>query len=106
MGNGVAEVIECKMSQVPLERIFGVNSFSVEQTIKVDPDFLDQENEDLYKEHDHSHEHNHEHSHEHKHEHSHEHKHEHQHEHKHECVDDHCDHKDHHHEHDKSHSDH
>ena len=41
--NAVAELIECTTSSVPMERIFGVKSFSVEEAIKVDPDFLDQD---------------------------------------------------------------
>ena len=78
--NAVAEVIETEKSVVALDRIFGVNSFSVENTIKVDPDFLLQEEE----EHDHNcddencthpdHKHDHDHGHGHHH-HHHEHDH-------------------------------
>eukprot|EP00854_Cymbomonas_tetramitiformis_P025197 gene25197-30755_t len=39
--NGFAEVIECQQSKVPLAKILGVGSFSVEKTLEVDPDFLD-----------------------------------------------------------------
>mmetsp|Transcript_28663 Transcript_28663/g.39589 ORF Transcript_28663/g.39589 Transcript_28663/m.39589 type:complete len:411 (+) Transcript_28663:192-1424(+) len=38
--NGFAEVIECQQSKVPLSKILGVNSFSIEKTLEVDPDFL------------------------------------------------------------------
>ena len=44
--NSAAELIECHNSVVSLNRIFGVSSFSVENTIKVDPDFMEQDDED------------------------------------------------------------
>lgn len=39
--NGFAELIECRNSNVPLDRILGVNSFSIEKTLEVDPAFLE-----------------------------------------------------------------
>jgi G3E family GTPase len=38
--NGYAELIECRNSKVPLNKILGVNSFSIEKTLEVDPEFL------------------------------------------------------------------
>jgi len=38
--NGFAELIECRNSKVPLNKILGVNSFSIEKTLEVDPEFL------------------------------------------------------------------
>mmetsp|Transcript_15433 Transcript_15433/g.50733 ORF Transcript_15433/g.50733 Transcript_15433/m.50733 type:complete len:347 (+) Transcript_15433:35-1075(+) len=40
--NGFAEVLETKFSQVDLQRVLGVNSFSVEKTLDVDPTFMDE----------------------------------------------------------------
>ena len=41
--NAVAEVIKTTNSVIDLDRVLGVNSFSVEKTLEVDPDFLDDE---------------------------------------------------------------
>jgi G3E family GTPase len=41
--NAYAEVIETVQSKVDLDKILGVNSFSVEQTLSVDPHFLEEE---------------------------------------------------------------
>eukprot|EP00976_Prorocentrum_cordatum_P062230 1176639-Prorocentrum_minimum.AAC.2 len=38
--NKFAELIECKNSAVDLSKILGVNSFSIENTLEVDPEFL------------------------------------------------------------------
>lgn len=38
--NKFAELIECQNSTVDLARILGVNSFSIESTLEVDPEFL------------------------------------------------------------------
>ena len=41
--NAVAEVIKTTNSVIDLDRVLGVNSFSIEKTLEVDPDFLDNE---------------------------------------------------------------
>ena len=41
--NSVAEVIKTTNSVVDLDKILGVSSFSIEKTLEVDPDFLDDE---------------------------------------------------------------
>jgi len=41
--NAVAEVIKTTNSVIDLDRVLGVNSFSIEKTLEVDPDFLDDE---------------------------------------------------------------
>jgi G3E family GTPase len=41
--NAVAEVIKTTNSVIDLDRVLGVNSFSIEKTLVVDPDFLDDE---------------------------------------------------------------
>lgn len=38
--NQFAEILESKQSNVPLSKILGVNGFSVENTLEVDPEFL------------------------------------------------------------------
>lgn len=44
--NAYAEVIETVQSKVDLDRVLGVSSFSVEQTLSVDPYFLQEEGAD------------------------------------------------------------
>ena len=39
--NAVAEVIKTTNSVIDLDRVLGVNSFSIEKTLEVDPDFLE-----------------------------------------------------------------
>ena len=41
--NGVAEVIKTTNSVVDLDKVLGVSSFSIEKTLEVDPDFLEDE---------------------------------------------------------------
>ena len=41
--NAVAEVIKTTNSVIDLDRVLGVNSFSIEKTLEVDPDFLEDE---------------------------------------------------------------
>ena len=41
--NAVAEVIKTTNSMIDLNRVLGVNSFSIEKTLEMDPDFLDDE---------------------------------------------------------------
>ena len=41
--NAVAEVIKTTNSVVDLDKVLGVSSFSIEKTLEVDPDFLDDE---------------------------------------------------------------
>ena len=41
--NGVAEVIKTTNSVVDLNKVLGVSSFSIEKTLEVDPDFLEDE---------------------------------------------------------------
>ena len=41
--NAVAEVIKTTNSVIDLNRVLGVNSFSIEKTLEMDPDFLDDE---------------------------------------------------------------
>ena len=41
--NAVAEVIKTTNSVIDLNRVLGVNSFSIEKTLEVDPDFLEDE---------------------------------------------------------------
>ena len=41
--NAVAEVIKTTNSVVDLNKILGVSSFSIEKTLEVDPEFLDDE---------------------------------------------------------------
>jgi G3E family GTPase len=72
--NAFAEVIQTVQSQVPLDQVLGVNSFSIEKTLNVDPNFLlDEEAEEVECTDDactdpsHSHGHGHGHSHEHGH---------------------------------------
>lgn len=90
--NSFAELVETTRSRAPLDKILGLNSFSLENVVAVDPTILDDDEEEE-EVHDHSHEHDHSHGscedhtcghHEHSHEHSHDHGHEHGHEHKHE----------------------
>lgn len=82
--NAVAEVIKTTNSVVDLDRVLGVNSFSVEKTLEVDPDFLTDEDghkdaeaahdaaatgtggactDDACTDHSHSHSHSHSHGH-------------------------------------------
>jgi G3E family GTPase len=39
--NGFADIVECQNSNVPLATVLGVNSFSIEKTLEVDPDFME-----------------------------------------------------------------
>jgi G3E family GTPase len=67
--NAFAEVIQTVQSQVSLDRVLGVNSFSIEKTLEVDPHFLvdEEAEEECHDEHcnDPSHSHGHGHSHDH-----------------------------------------
>ena len=72
--NAFAEVIQTVQSQVPLDQVLGVNSFSIEKTLNVDPNFLlDDEAEaeectdDACTDPSHGHGHGHGHGHEHGH---------------------------------------
>lgn len=46
--NKFADIIETKYSKVDLNRILGVNSFSVEKTLEVDPNFLKEEDKKVH----------------------------------------------------------
>jgi G3E family GTPase len=68
--NGFADVIETKHSVVDIKKLLNVGSFSIQNTLEVDPDFLYQSSDDEEEEcteagcthdHDHGHGHGHEH---------------------------------------------
>jgi G3E family GTPase len=96
--NSFAHIIRTVRSRAPLDQILGLNSFSLERVVEVDPTIMDEEDE-VEPEHvhdencDHSHDHEHsdscqhdgctDHSHDHSHEHEHEH---HDHDHTHEAT--------------------
>ena len=127
--NSFATLIKTEKSRAPLDQILGLNSFSLEKMIEVDPTLMDTEVEEeepdaghVHDEHcNHEHEHkenghvhdehcNHGHEHEHK-EHGHEHEHkEHGHEHEHKehghVHDEHCEHEHKEHGHEHEHKEH
>lgn len=95
--NSFAHIIRTIRSRAPLDQVLGLNSFSLERVVEVDPTIMDEEDEaekgHVHDEHcDHSHDHEHtadcnqegctDHSHDHSH---HEHEHEHEHNHSHEA---------------------
>lgn len=41
--NAAADLLETTQSRVPLDRVLGIKSFSIEKTLEVDPDFLEGE---------------------------------------------------------------
>ncbi|GLC53461.1 hypothetical protein PLESTB_000752400 [Pleodorina starrii] len=64
--NKPAEVIECQRSAVDVSRLLGINAFSLERLLAMDPEFLETGEEDHDHDHDHRHHHHHHHHHEHK----------------------------------------
>ncbi|GLC44198.1 hypothetical protein PLESTM_001567700 [Pleodorina starrii] len=64
--NKPAEVIECQRSAVDVSRLLGINAFSLERLLAMDPEFLETGEEDHDHDHDHHHHHHHHHHHEHK----------------------------------------
>ena len=56
--NSFAELIETTRSRAPLDKILGLNSFSLENVVAVDPSIMD-EDEEEEETHDHTHEHGH-----------------------------------------------
>lgn len=109
--NSFAVLIETERSRAPLDKILGLNSFSLENVVAVDPTIMYDDEEEEAHEHSHAHGHCHDdscgHQHDdschsegctdssHKHDHGHEHEHEHGHEHdgcKEGCTDSHHDH--------------
>ncbi|KAG2490407.1 hypothetical protein HYH03_011207 [Edaphochlamys debaryana] len=88
--NKPAEIIECVRSNVDVGRLLGVNAFSLEKLLAMDPEFLETGEEDHHHHHHHSHDHDHDHDHDHKctdkcHDGHHDHDHKHEDEHK--CTD-------------------
>ncbi|EFJ51795.1 hypothetical protein VOLCADRAFT_103294 [Volvox carteri f. nagariensis] len=80
--NKPVEVIECQHSAVDVSRLLGINAFSLERLLAMDPEFLE-----TGEDHDHGHDHEHHHHH-----HGHDHK-----------CDEQCKDGKHHHEHDEEH---
>ncbi len=126
--NSFAEIIKCEKSRVPLDKILGLNSFSLQKLEEMDPTFMQEDEEEEHghhhdhvhsdscgcgSSHDHGGEHGHNDEHGHGHEHGHEHEHghghdshcsadcsdDHEHGHGHECHDDHCKDESHNHDH-------
>mmetsp|Transcript_3137 Transcript_3137/g.4894 ORF Transcript_3137/g.4894 Transcript_3137/m.4894 type:complete len:463 (-) Transcript_3137:161-1549(-) len=101
--NSFATLIKSEKSRVPLDQILGLNSFSLDKVVEVDPTIMEEEEEeevpdghvhDEHCQHDHAHEHGHDSAH--KHDHAHEHEHGHDHGQKHEAGHDHAHGHDHH----------
>ncbi|KAG2428246.1 hypothetical protein HYH02_014428 [Chlamydomonas schloesseri] len=84
--NKPVEIIECVRSNVDVGRLLGINAFSLEKLLAMDPEFLETGEEHHHHHHHHGHDHGHDHKctdsckdehhdHSHGHDHGHEHKH-------------------------------